>query len=151
MLLRNRAYAATALHTLLTGFPYLLCIYAFPVRFQAVYGASPLRAGLLLLPMLAASATGTVLAGAVNGNPERKERFFETLMVAVGLMMLGCGLEVTAEPVGAVEAKVLGFLVFVGLGFGLSAAGGTMLAGAEAPVWEHGEFVLFFPPFPFHS
>ncbi|EAQ87973.1 predicted protein [Chaetomium globosum CBS 148.51] len=42
-----------------------------------------------------------------------------------------------AEPVGAVEAKVLGFLVFVGLGFGLSAAGGTMLAGAEAPVWEH--------------
>ncbi|KAH6631918.1 major facilitator superfamily transporter [Chaetomium tenue] len=137
VLLRNRVYAATALHTLLTGFPYLLCIYAFPVRFQAVYGASPLRAGLLLLPMLAASAMGTVVAGAVNGNPGRQERFFETLTVAGALMMLGCGLEMMAEPVGAVEAKVLGFLVFVGLGFGLSAAGGTMLAGAEAPVWEH--------------
>ncbi|KAH6856497.1 major facilitator superfamily domain-containing protein [Chaetomium sp. MPI-CAGE-AT-0009] len=137
VLLRNRAYAAAALHTLLTGFPYLLCVYAFPVRFQAVYGASPLRAGLLLLPMLAASAAGTVVAGALNGGPRRKERFFETLMVACGLMMLGCGLQVTAEPVGAVEAKVLGFLVFVGLGFGMSAAGGTMLAGAEAPVWEH--------------
>jgi hypothetical protein len=45
-----------------------------------------------------------------------------------------------------VEAKVLGFLVFVGLGFGLSAAGATMLAGAEAPVWEHGGLFVFFIP-----
>jgi hypothetical protein len=124
---------------MLTGFPYLLSIYAFPVRFQVVYGRSALQAGLMLLPMLAASAVGTVVAGAVNGG-QKSQRFFETLLVACALMMLGCGLECTAGDGAVVEAKVLGFLVFVGLGFGLSAAGSTMLAGAEAPVFEHGGF-----------
>ncbi|KAL2175576.1 major facilitator superfamily domain-containing protein [Thermothelomyces heterothallicus CBS 202.75] len=137
-LLGNRIYAAAVLHAALTGFPYLLCVYAFPVRFQVVYGRSALQAGLMLLPMLAASAAGTVLAGAVNGGG-RKQRFLETLLAACSLMMLGCGLETTAGPStdGAVEPKVLAFLVSVGLGFGLSAAGATMLTGAEAPVWEH--------------
>ncbi|KAJ4300265.1 hypothetical protein N0V88_002937 [Collariella sp. IMI 366227] len=75
VLLKNRAYAAAAVHTMLTGFPYLLCIYAFPVTAE--------------------------------------------------------------EQPSGVEAKVLGFLVFVGLGFGLSAAGSTMIASVEAPIWEH--------------
>lgn len=142
VLLRNRPYAATVLHTMLTGFPYLLSIYAFPVRFQVVYGKSARDAGLMLLPMLAASAVGTVAAGALNGG-KSKVRFLESLLGACALMMLGCGLEITAGSGGAVEAKVLGFLVFVGLGFGLSAATGTMLAGVEAPVFEHGKFGIF--------
>ncbi|KAK4126071.1 MFS general substrate transporter [Parathielavia appendiculata] len=138
VLLRNRVFVGTALQTMLTGFPYLLCVYAFPVRFQVVYGKSALQAGLMLLPMLAAAAVGTVLAGAVNtGKPRRKQRFFETLMASCALMMLGCGLEITAGNEAVIEAKVLGFLVFVGLGFGMAAAAGTMSAGAEAPVWEH--------------
>ena len=139
VLLRNRVYAAAVLHTMLTGFPYLLSVYAFPVRFQVVYGRSARDAGLMLLPMLAASAVGTMTAGALNGG-KRKVRFVETLVAACALMMLGCGLETTAGEGGDVEPKVLGFLVFVGLGFGLSAAGATMLTGMEAPVWEHGEF-----------
>lgn len=143
VLLRNRVYAAAALHTMLMGFPYLLCVYAFPVRFQVVYGSSALQAGLMLLPMLGGTAAGTVLAGAVNGRQGKKVRFVETLVVACLLMLLGCALETMAEVgEGKVEPRVLGFLVFVGLGFGLSAAGGTMLAGAEAPVWEHGEFAF---------
>lgn len=100
--------------------------------------------------MLAASAVGTVVAGAANGQPGKRVRFFETLMAACALMMVGCGLETTAGSGGVVEAKVLGFLVFVGLGFGLSAAGGTMLAGAEAPVWEHGGFSFFLFLFVWH-
>ncbi|KAK4103559.1 hypothetical protein N658DRAFT_547806 [Parathielavia hyrcaniae] len=134
VLLGNRAYVATALQTMLTGFPYLLCVYAFPVRFQVVYGRTALQAGLMLLPMLGAAAAGTVLAGAVNTTTTT---FFETLMASCALMLLGCGLETTAGSGAEVEAKVLGFLVFVGLGFGLGAAAGTMSAGAEAPVWEH--------------
>jgi len=142
VLLRNRPYAATVLHTMLTGFPYLLSIYVFPVRFQVVYGRSARDAGLMLLPMLAASAVGTMAAGAINGG-KKKVRFMESLMAACALMLLGCALETTAGSEGVVEAKVLGFLAFIGLGFGLSAASGTMLAGVEAPVWEHGEFLIF--------
>jgi len=164
-LLRNRAYSAAALHSLLTGFPYILCIYAFPVRFQVVYGKSPLQAGLMLLPMLAASAVGTTVAGAVNGGGQSKDsrnnqekgsvsdgrdmgrstkrgknRFMETLVAACLFMILGCALETMAESDKGIEPRVLGFLAFVGFGFGLSAAGATMLAGAEAPVREHGRF-----------
>ncbi|KAK3904946.1 hypothetical protein C8A05DRAFT_42045 [Staphylotrichum tortipilum] len=137
VLIRNRTYAAAVAHTLLIGFPYLLCIYAFPVRFQVVYGKSARDAGLMLLPMLAATALGTVGAGVVSGAADKKARFFETLMAACVLMLLGCGLEIMAGSEGKVEAKVLGFLVFIGLGFGLSAAAGTMTAAVEAPVFEH--------------
>lgn len=108
----------------------------------------------MLLPMLAASAAGTMLAGALNSPGKKKpsadgnnskgrpNRLFETLTAACLLMLVGCALETTAEPTtdGAIEPKVLGFLAFIGLGFGMSAAGATMLAGMEAPMWEHGEF-----------
>jgi hypothetical protein len=137
VLLRNRVYSAATVHTLLTGFPYILCIYAFPIRFQVVYGRSALDAGLMLLPMLAGTALGTAITGAINGQEGRKVRFMETLVAACVLMMLGCGLEITADDSGALEPKVLGFLAFVGVGFGLSAAGATMLAGVEAPMYEH--------------
>ncbi|KAL1841855.1 hypothetical protein VTJ49DRAFT_6532 [Mycothermus thermophilus] len=137
VLLRNRVYAAAAVHTMLTGFPYILCVYAFPIRFQVVYGRSALDAGLMLLPMLAGTAFGTMLTGAVNGRDGHKVRFLETLVAACVLMLLGCGLEITADDSGELEPKVLGFLAFVGVGFGLSAAGATMLTNAEAPVYEH--------------
>jgi len=58
-LLRSRAYATAALYTGLTGFPCLHCVYAFPLRFYAVYGRSALQAKLILLSLLAASAAGT--------------------------------------------------------------------------------------------
>lgn len=137
------ASAGAALHTMLVGFPFLLCVYAFPLRFQAVYGRSALQAGLMLLPMLAASAVGTSAAGALNG---RANWLFETLMAAGAAMLLGCGLEMTAgDGSDGLEPKELGFLVFVGLGFGMSAAGATMIAVTEAPMWEHGSFLFFFP------
>lgn len=127
---------------MLVGFPYLVCIYTFPVRFQVVYGKSARDAGLMLLPMLAATALGTMAAGVISGAPGKKARFFETMLAACAMMLLGCGLEITAGSEGRVEAKVLGFLAFIGLGFGLSAAAGTMVAVVEAPVFEHGEFIL---------
>jgi hypothetical protein len=96
----------------------------------------------MLLPMLAATALGTMAAGVISGAPGKKARFFETMLAACAMMLLGCGLEITAGSEGRVEAKVLGFLAFIGLGFGLSAAAGTMVAVVEAPVFEHGEFII---------
>ncbi|KAK0645606.1 major facilitator superfamily domain-containing protein [Cercophora newfieldiana] len=134
VLLRNRAYSTAAFHACLTGFAYFVAIYAFPMRFQVVNGKNPFEAGLMLLPMLAATAVGSVLAGAAN---KKDYRFSETLAVACALMMLGCALETTAGTGVAIEAKVLGFLVFIGIGFGLSAAGETMLGIEESPAREH--------------
>lgn len=135
-LMRNRVYFAGVLNTMFLGFPYLLSLFTFPVRFQVVHGKSPLDSGLMLLPMLAASAIGSTLTGFINRN---KNRLFETLIAACLAMLLGCALLTTATPSEAIEAKVIGFLIFIGLGFGLSASASTMLGVTEAPIREHGK------------
>lgn len=146
VLLRNRVYGAAVLHIMLTGFPFLLCIYVFPTRFQVVYGRSALQAGLMLLPMLVSAACGTIVSGAINGRKGKPQRIFEMMLAACAFMLLGCGLEITAGYGSDIEPKVLGFLVFIGLGFGLSASASTVVATVEVPVWEHGEPSPFRPP-----
>ncbi|KAB5576461.1 major facilitator superfamily transporter [Coniochaeta sp. 2T2.1] len=133
-LIRNRVYNAGVLNTMFMGFPYLLCIYVFPIRFQVVHGKSALQSGLMLLPMLASSAAGSTIAGAANS---KKNKLAETLIAAILLMIVGCAALTTVKPTEGYEPKVLGFLVFVGLGFGLSAAASTMLGITESPIWEH--------------
>lgn len=135
-LMRNRVYSAGVLNTMVLGFPYLLSIYTFPIRFQVVYGQSAFVSGLMLLPMLFGSSLGSILTGSVN---KKKNRLFETLLAACFFMLLGCALMTTVTSSAAIEAKALGFLVFIGLGFGLSASATTMLGVAEAPIREHGK------------
>jgi len=133
-LLRNHVFTATILNTACLGFPYLLSVYSFPIWFQVVNKKSALDAGLMLLPMLGATAVGSTVGGAING---KANRLFETMVVACLLMIVGCALETTAPASVEVQGKVLGFLVLIGLGFGLSASASTMLANLESPIHEH--------------
>lgn len=133
-LFRNRAYAAGAASTLFLGYPYLLLIYSFPLRAQVVSGKSALVAGIMLLPMLGASAVGSAVSGKVNA---KRNLLCETLAVGACLMTLGCGLLTTVSGAGD-DAKALGFLTFAGLGFGLSVAAATILVTTEAPIRDHG-------------
>ncbi|RMJ14653.1 hypothetical protein BHE90_008974 [Fusarium euwallaceae] len=129
-LFRNRVYTTAALNTLFIGFPYLLLIYSIPLRIQVVSGKSALVGGVMLLPMLGASALGSMLAGKFNSV---KNYVFETLFVGSCLMTLGCGLLVTLDHAPD-DAKLLGFITFCGLGFGLTVASSTMLSTIEAPI-----------------
>ncbi|KAI1336045.1 major facilitator superfamily transporter [Xylariaceae sp. FL0016] len=133
-LMRNRAYASATLNTMLLGFPYIMTIYAFPLRLQVVNKKDPLMAGLLLLPMLGLSAIGSAVAGALNG---KKDRSFETLLVATSLMVIGCGLSTTLSGSIELEAKALGFLVFIGLGFGMTVSTTTMITSIQSSLRDH--------------
>ncbi|WYZ46447.1 hypothetical protein EsH8_IX_000672 [Colletotrichum jinshuiense] len=133
-LLHNRVYLATIFNTMFLGFPYLLVIYAFPIHLQIVNRKSSLLAGVLLLPMLGSVALGTTLGGLVNKN---KNRLFETLVAASCFMSLGCGLLTTLSSSGELEPKALGFLTFVGFGFGLSATSSTVLGTTESEIPDH--------------
>ncbi|KAK0745110.1 major facilitator superfamily domain-containing protein [Apiosordaria backusii] len=140
----NRRYIATILVTALTGFPYLLAVYAFPLRFQVVNGKSPFEAGLMLLPMLLSSALGTVTASVVNNGGltgERKPRYFETFLVACLIMLIGCAAQTAVGNengnITGFEAKDLGLLAFIGFGFGMSACGATMFIHLESPIGDH--------------
>jgi MFS family permease len=140
-LLRNHVYTGGVLSTLFLGFPLFLILFAFPLRLQVVNGKSPLLAGLLLLPMLASVAIGSSLGGMIS---KTKNRLFETLVVATCLVLLGCGLMSTLSDSFALEGKSLGFLTFIGLGFGMSASASTILAVVESPIREHGTFIFLF-------
>ncbi|KAI3323564.1 major facilitator superfamily transporter [Xylariaceae sp. AK1471] len=133
-LLRNRVYASAVLNTMFLGFPYILIVYAFPLRCQVVNGKEPLVAGVMLLPMLGASAIGSVISGKVNG---KNDRSCETLLIATSFVTLGCGLLTTVPSSVGLEPKTLGFLVFVGLGFGLSVSTTTMLAALQSSIRDH--------------
>lgn len=111
------------------------CCSAFPLRCQVVNGKDALIAGVMLLPMLGSSAIGSAVSGRVNG---RKDRSCETLVVATSFMALGCGLLTTISGSVSLEPKALGFLVFVGLGFGLSVSTTTMLAALQSSIRDHG-------------
>jgi len=140
-LLRNRVYASAVLNTMFLGFPYILTVYAFPLRCQVVNAKDALIAGVMLLPMLGSSAVGSAISGKVNG---KKNHSCETLVVATGFMTLGCGLLTTVSGSVGLEAKALGFLVFIGLGFGLSVSTTTMLAASQSSMRDHGEMAA--PP-----
>ncbi|KAF4971180.1 hypothetical protein FSARC_1902 [Fusarium sarcochroum] len=133
---RNRVYSTAALNTLLSGFPYLLLTYAIPLRIQVVSGKSTLVAGVMLLPMLGTSAIGSILAGKINSH---KNYTFESLFVGSCFMVLGCGLLSTLS-VESADAKLLGFMTFCGLGFGLTVASSTMLSTVEVPIRDYGMY-----------
>ncbi|WQF83402.1 Putative sugar transporter, major facilitator superfamily, MFS transporter superfamily [Colletotrichum destructivum] len=133
-LLHNRVYVATIFNTMFLGFPYLLVIYAFPIHLQVVHGKSSLLAGILMLPMLGSVALGTTLGGIAN---KTKNRLFETTAVASCFMTLGCGLMTTLSSSVNLEPKALGFLTFIGFGFGLSATSSTVLGATESEISDH--------------
>lgn len=134
-LFRNRHYTSAALTTLLIGYPYLQIVFTFPTRAQVVSGKSVLVSGLELLPMIGGSALGSILGGMVNG---KKNFLFETIATGCCLTLLGCGLLSTVHG-SEDDTKALGFLVFAGLGFGLSTAAATMLVSFEAPIADAGK------------
>ncbi|KAI5861659.1 major facilitator superfamily domain-containing protein [Durotheca rogersii] len=133
-LLRDRVYTSAALNTMFLGFPYILIIYAFPLRLQVVNGKDPLISGVFLLPMLACTAIGSALSGFINGE---KDRAFASLLAANSLMIIGCGLLSTLSASYEIEARALGFLVFIGLGFGMVVSTATMLSSLRSSIRDH--------------
>ncbi|KPM40058.1 hypothetical protein AK830_g6477 [Neonectria ditissima] len=130
---RNRAYTAGVLNTTFIGYPYLLLIYAIPVRIQVVGGKSALVAGVMLLPMLGTAALGSALGGKINSV---KNYVFESLLVGSCLMTLGCGLLTTLSH-KLDGGKMLGFITFCGLGFGLTITASTMMSSIEVPIRDY--------------
>lgn len=89
-------------------------------------GKSPLTAGLGLLPMLGSTAVASFLGGILNGT---KNRVFPTLLVGAVLSVIGTSSLSTLSNTVYVEKRTYGFLVFVGLGFGLTVSTVSMLVG----------------------
>ena len=72
--------------TTFSGFVFYVAVINLPQRFQIVDQDSPVVAGVKLLPMMVASAVGSLTGGAVN----RKRNFTPfTLMAGSAFQLLG--------------------------------------------------------------
>jgi hypothetical protein len=115
-------------------------IYSVPLHLQIVNGKSPLMAGLGLLPLLAATAIGSMLGGAISS---KNDLSFYTLTAGSGLLALGTGLLSTISSSTKVDPMIYGFEIFVGLGFGLSVSTASILAAIQCEIKDHG--MITFP------
>ena len=86
-----------------------------PVFLQAATGASPTRAGLLMIPMMAGITVSTTLAGRAIARSGRYKRY-----PVAGLALMATALALLAAVAGARSAPATGAaLVVFGLGFGM--------------------------------
>lgn len=138
-LIRNRVFAAAALNTIFLGFAFLATLYTIPLRLQVVNGKSPIMAGVIMLPMVGATGLGSVITGAIS---RKENRLAETIVVGTISVTLGLALETTVSDSAELDAKFIGFMVFIGLGYGLSTATATMFTAGESPIAEHGMFSM---------
>jgi len=114
-MLKSRPVAvASAALFLATASLFAVTVFV-PLFLQAVTGATPTEAGLLLVPMMAGTTLSTILSGRSISRTGRYKRF---PLLGLGLMTTGLVLLAAFAPQRS-AALVLGSLVVFGLGFGL--------------------------------
>ena len=128
-LMKRRVYMGCVATALLGGFPYFVVIYALPLRLQVVNEKSALLAGVSLLPMLGAVAVASALGGVIH---KKRERIFATLLAGSLFTLIGSACLSTLDNTVHAPAKMYGFEVFMGLGFGLMVSTVSLGAMIEA-------------------
>ncbi|EXA35898.1 hypothetical protein NW756_003642 [Fusarium oxysporum] len=130
---KDRISSAMLLTTCFVGFPFVSMVVNIPQRAQAVYGMSPSRAGIILLPMMLTSPAATVLSGYLTGNAKVPPAYL--IIIAAVLQVLGVGLtcSLSTDTTDMPDAQY-GYEVLMGVGFGMSLA--TILTFARVVVSE---------------
>lgn len=139
-LVKQRVFMGHYMTTLLAGFPYFLVIYALPLRIQVVNGRSALTAGVSLMPMLGAVAVASTISGMLNS---KKDFFCFTLLTGALFMTIGTAALSSLESAVAIPAKMYGFQVFVGLGFGLMVSTVSIGASLECELRDRSKTATF--------
>lgn len=139
VLYRNHVFTFTSLSTMFLGFAFLATLYAVPLRLQVVNQQSSIMSGVLMLPMLVATGIGSMVTGALS---KKKNRLAETMTVATVMVTLGLALETTVSDLKRLEPKFVGFLVLIGLGYGMITSAATIFTTLEAPITAHGKLCL---------
>lgn len=132
-LLKNRVLAGMMASAFFIGFPFVAIVVNIPQRAQAVYGFSPLRAGLALLPLLLTSPLATALSSYLTSNLKIPPLYL--ILIGAVWQVVGIGLTCSLPTnTFSIPPQQYGFEVLMGLGFGLGLS--TLLTLARLVVDE---------------
>ncbi|OAP55086.1 hypothetical protein AYL99_10786 [Fonsecaea erecta] len=106
---------ATMLVTFCHGMVFIAAEYYLPLYFQSVQEASPLRSGVLLVPLIVATAGTGVINGVII---HRTGQYRPSMWVGTILMTLGTGLFVLMNAHTS-TGTIIGFEIVEGVGSGL--------------------------------
>lgn len=131
--------------TFLGGFVLLLAIINIPLRSQIVNIYDPVKAGVLLLPMMGGGATGCALGGAAS---LRRNNTCPVLILASVIITVACGILSSLSGDFDPQPRQWAAEVILGIGLGLKISSSTFLSVLQSEFEDHGKpFSLpsFFP------
>ncbi|BGP31682.1 hypothetical protein JCM10296v2_003456 [Rhodotorula toruloides] len=114
LLTRNRSMAATSLVNFTCGASYYALLYYIPIRSQTVDGASPVRAGIELLPLIFLNMTAGIVAG---WTVSKWGMVQPAMLVGTGFTAIGAGLHASMDQ-NTTEGQWIGYGIVVGTGMG---------------------------------
>ncbi|MCJ1345171.1 hypothetical protein MMC31_003377 [Peltigera leucophlebia] len=114
----DRSFMGMLITTFLVGVPFNAVIMILPQRFQTTSGASPLAAGIRLLPYTFGAALGAVFANVIGS--KRRIAVIYILFLGALLQLLGLVLLSTLPATRDLPGKAYGFETLAGVGVGVT-------------------------------
>ena len=111
---KDKTVAAAMVATLFSGMIFYATLYYLPTFFQIVHGASPIRSGVLLLPLVCVQTFASFTSGLLVS---KTGDYWWNLVIGFGLWSIGIGLLSTFDentPLG----RIIGFQIIYGAGAG---------------------------------
>jgi hypothetical protein len=113
-LFHDPSNVAVLVVTLCHGIFFIGGEYFIPFYLQSSKAASPLKSGVLVLPLVLMEAVGGITSGIIM---HQTGRFRETIWTGMVLSTIGLGLFITLTPESSI-IKIIGFQLITGLGAG---------------------------------
>lgn len=120
----NRSVLAGAWFSFFTGAALQTLLYYLPIWFQAIKGSSPIRSGILILPMVIGIVVSSLSAGLLT----KKLGYYTPWMILSSVLSpIGAGLITTITP-STSGGALIGYQALAGLGIGFGAQQSSIAA-----------------------
>ena len=111
---KNVTVSASMLTTFFSGMVFYATLYYLPQYFQVVRNTSPIRSGVLILPLVTVQTVTSFTTGIITS---RTGDYWYNLILGFSLWSIGVGL-VSTWDVDTSLGKIVGYQILVGIGAG---------------------------------